>query len=247
MAGPGVRALDSLCKFRKVSLISMTAPPVCSDLREIGRLSPDGVPGVHFRVVADDEAHPERRSVRNWMSRFVTPIAAVVVPLRTVLLSHPPLQERKAPGHSIAKHRPAGLSPRTEPRCVGSLFVKPQPPGFAETVIRGPSRQMCLKGHIPPAWFWVVVLRVFRSVDGLDAGKYILRAGSTAPPVLVADGRKLLPTALTRLGRVRGLVDAGVLVMPRGGICGSWCPTNGVINHRTHHSASLTRDEARCP
>ena len=246
MAGPGVCALDSLCKFRKISLISMTAPPVLSNLRQMNRLGYYRVPGVHIRVVADDEAHPERRSVRNWMSRFVTPIATVVVPLRTVL-SHPPLQERKAPGHSIAKHRPAGLSPRTEPRCVGSLFVKPQPPGFAETVVRGPSRQMCLKGHIPPAWFWVVVLRVFRSVDGLDAGKYILRAGSTAPPVSVADGRKLLPTALTRLGRVRGLVDAGVLVMPHRGVCGSWCPTNGVINHRTHRNASLTRDEARCP
>ena len=94
MAGPGVRALDSLCKFRKVSLISMTAPPVFSDLRQIGRLGYDCVPGVHFRVVADDDAHPERRSVRNWLSRFVTPIAAVV-PLRRVL-NNPPLQERKA-------------------------------------------------------------------------------------------------------------------------------------------------------
>ena len=106
MAGPGARALNSLGKFRKVALI--TEPPVLSSLRQVGRLGYDCVPSVHFRVVANDDAHPQRRSVRNWLSRFVTPIAAVDV----TFLSHPPLQERKAPGSIITKHRPAGLSPR---------------------------------------------------------------------------------------------------------------------------------------
>jgi hypothetical protein len=103
---------------------------------------------------------------------------------------------------------------------------------------------MGFKGHIPPARLWMIIFRIFRSADGLDAGKNILRAGSTAPSVLVADGRKLLPTAFTWLGRVHGLVDAGVMVMPHRGICGSWCLTEGVINHRTQQDASLTRDVA---
>jgi hypothetical protein len=103
---------------------------------------------------------------------------------------------------------------------------------------------MGFKGHIPPARLWMIIFRIFRSADGLDAGKNILRAGSTAPSVLVADGRKLLPTAFTWLGRVRGLVDAGVTVMPHRWICGSWCLPAGVINHRTHQDASLTRDVA---
>ena len=201
-----------------------------------GRLGHNYVPGVNFRVVADDEAHPERWSVRSsgLLSRFVTPIAAVVV----TFLSHPPLHERKAPGHTITKNSAAGLSPRPEPRCVGSLFVKPQPPSLAETLIRGPSRQMCLKGHIPPAWFWLVIFRIVRSADDLDASKNILHAGSTTPPVPVADGRKLLSTALAWRGRVHGLVDAGVAVMPRRGICGSWGLADGVINHRTQQDAS---------
>jgi hypothetical protein len=138
------------------------------------------------------------------LSRIVTPIAAVAVPMPMVL-GNPPLQERKAEGYTIAKHRPAGLIPRPEPRCVGSLFVKPQPPGFAELLIRGPSRQMCFRGLIPPARLWVIIHRVFRSVDGLDASKNILRAGSTAPPVSVSDGRIFLPTALTWRGRIHGL------------------------------------------
>jgi hypothetical protein len=104
---------------------------------------------------------------------------------------------------------------------------------------------MGFKGHIPPARLWMIIFRIVRSADDLDAGKYIFRAGSTAKPVSVGDGRKLLPTALTWLGRVHGLVDAGVLVMPHRGICGSWCLTDGVINHRTQQDASLTRDEAR--
>jgi hypothetical protein len=106
---------------------------------------------------------------------------------------------------------------------------------------------MCFRGHIPPARLWLVIFRIVRSADDLDASKNILHAGSTTPPVPVADGRKLLSTALAWRGRVHGLVDAGVTVMPHRGIRGSWCPTNGVINHRTHHNASLTRDEARCP
>ena len=173
------------------------------------------------------------------MSRFVPPIAAVV-PLRRVL-NNPPLQERKAERHTITKHRPAGLSPRPEPRCVGSLLVKPQPPGFAETIIRSPSRQMCFSGHIPPARLWVVVLRVLRSVDDPDAGKDILHARSTAKPMSVGDSRKLLPTTLAWLVLVRGPVDAGVMVMPNGEVCGSCCLSYGVINHRTLCLASLTR------
>jgi hypothetical protein len=161
-----------------------------------------------LRIVANDEAPLERRSVRNRLSRFVTPIAAVV-PMPTGL-SNPPLIERKAPGHIITKNRPSGLIPRPEPRCVGSLFVKPQPPSLAEMFIRGPSRQLCFKGHIPPARLWVIILRVFRSVDGLDAGKYIIHAGSTTPSVPIGDGQIFLPTALTRRGRVHGLVDARV-------------------------------------
>ncbi len=147
------------------------------------------------------------------MSRFVTPIAAVVYTAAVApprVLSNPPLQERKAEGYTIAKHRPAGLIPRPEPWCVGSLFVKPQPPGFAELLIRGPSRQMCFRGHVPPARLWVIIPRVVRSVDGLDASKNILRAGSTAPPVSVSDGRIFLPTALTWRGRIHGLGDARV-------------------------------------
>ena len=191
------------------------------------------------------------------MSRFVTPIAAVV-PLRRVL-NNPPLQERKAEGQTIATHRPSGLIPRPEPRCVRSLLAEPQPPGFTEPFIHGPSCRMCFRGHIPPAWLWLIIFGKFRSVDGRNASKNIFRAGSTAPPLLVGDDRKLLPTAFTRLVRVHGLrshpnavfrrpyIDAGILVMPNGGVCGIVCPLYGVINHRPLPNASLTRGVACGP
>jgi hypothetical protein len=128
LSGPDARALNSLGKFRKVALIT-PEPPVFSR-QMAGWLGYNYVPGVQLRVVANDDAHLERRSVRNRLSRFVTP-RAIISP---TFLSNPPLIERKAPGMSL---QPSGLIPCPKLRYAGSLFAKPQPPGFAQTFIRG--------------------------------------------------------------------------------------------------------------
>ena len=113
LAGPDARALNPLGKLRK-GAVTQTEPPVSHRIRQMaGRLSDNVVPGVRLGVVANDDAHPERWSVRNRLSRIVTPTATII---RTIL-NNPPLIERKAPGGvEITNQGPSGLIPRPKPR-----------------------------------------------------------------------------------------------------------------------------------
>ena len=149
------------------------------------------------------------------------------------------------------------MIPCPKPGRVGSLFAESEPPGLAETLVCSSSRQMCLRGHVSPARFRLIVIRILRFVDNGDAVENILRAGSAAPAMPIRDRRILLPATLAWVRFVP--VEFGVSVMPGWGIrgwdvspykfvCrlpyGSCCPSCGGLNHRTVQTASLTRDVA---
>jgi len=111
LAGSDARALNVLDKLREGAIMKTEKPPVSRQMA--GRLGENYVPGVRLGVVANDDAHPERWSVRNRLSRSVTPTAIIIL----TILNNPPLIERKEPGSAvITKHRPSGLKPRPQPR-----------------------------------------------------------------------------------------------------------------------------------